>query len=113
MDFLHQSILLASGAGVGLAALVVAWFNFLPFWKKNALGHRGGKIGAIAYFHQIATMIGVIPAAVFAGRYMGEGAVINEWVIFAIMFGSFFCLLLIHSSARAANARRETKENDR
>lgn len=95
MELLQYKILImAISAGSGLGALLIAWFQFLPFWKKNKLGQGWGLIGCVTMLHQAFFVAGPLPIAVYAGSYMGEESVLNEWMIFSVM-GGFFCVVIL------------------
>ena len=97
MELLRYKIfIMAVSAGSGLGAILITWFKFLPYWKENKLGYGWGLAACITILHQAFFVTGPLPVAVYAGSYMGEESVLNEWVIFSVMGVSFGVLILIN-----------------
>jgi len=97
LDLLQYKILImAVSAGSALAAILITWFKFLPYWEENRLGHGWGLAGCITILHQAFFVTGPLPVAVYAGSYMGKESVLNEWVVFSVMGVSFGVLILIN-----------------
>jgi len=91
---MYRVLFMAIASGIGIGAMLCAVSEFQKFSKENRIGLSNNWQGLLAGLHDGVFIFSLAIPSLFAGRYMGNRADVNEWILVSIMIlfsaGTFF-----------------------